>query len=92
MLTTRSQKKKKKDLVEFVVNAPYDQLRSYLERALVGLHTMRDEHFGISVVEFMAAGLCVLAHGTGGPLMDIVVDYEQHATGCKKKLIKKKLK
>jgi alpha-1,2-mannosyltransferase len=26
--------------------------------AVVGLHTMMDEHFGIAVVEYMAAGTC----------------------------------
>jgi alpha-1,2-mannosyltransferase len=33
---------------------------------------MRDEHFGISVVEFMAAGAVVIAHNSAGPAMDIV--------------------
>jgi alpha-1,2-mannosyltransferase len=33
---------------------------------------MREEHFGISVVEFMAAGLVTLAHGSGGPKADII--------------------
>jgi alpha-1,2-mannosyltransferase len=32
------------------------QLMDYLGRAVAGLHTMRDEHFGIGVVEFLAAG------------------------------------
>ena len=30
-----------------------------MKRHALGLHTMRDEHFGISVVEFMAAGAVV---------------------------------
>ena len=32
--------------VDFVVNAPYSQLHSWLSRAAVGLHTMWNEHFG----------------------------------------------
>ncbi len=28
--------------------------------AIAGLHTMTDEHFGISVVEYMAAGAVVI--------------------------------
>ena len=43
------------DHVEFAVNAPYSDMLSYLARASVGLHTMVDEHFGISVVEFMVS-------------------------------------
>eukprot|EP00008_Paramoeba_atlantica_P001349 CAMPEP_0201501614 /NCGR_PEP_ID=MMETSP0151_2-20130828/83682_1 /ASSEMBLY_ACC=CAM_ASM_000257 /TAXON_ID=200890 /ORGANISM="Paramoeba atlantica, Strain 621/1 / CCAP 1560/9" /LENGTH=60 /DNA_ID=CAMNT_0047895131 /DNA_START=1046 /DNA_END=1225 /DNA_ORIENTATION=+ len=35
------------------------------------------EHFGIGVVEFMAAGLIPVAHNSGGPKMDIVI----HDTG-----------
>lgn len=39
-----------------------------------GLHTMWNEHFGISVVELMAAGLVVVAHNSGGPKLDIIPD------------------
>jgi hypothetical protein len=42
---------------------------------------MWNEHFGISVVEMMAAGLVVVAHNSGGPSMDIVTPYEDKATG-----------
>lgn len=59
--------------VEFVVNAPYDELVSrHFSRALIGLHTMVDEHFGITVVDFMAAGLVPIVHASGGPMLDIV--------------------
>lgn len=33
------------------------------------------------VVEIMAAGAVVLAHNSGGPKLDIVVDYEGSKTG-----------
>ena len=58
--------------VDFVVNAPYDTLKDYLNRAAVGIHTMWNEHFGIGVVEMMAAGLITIAHNSGGPASDIV--------------------
>jgi len=58
--------------VVFVVNASFDELKGYLARGLVGLHTMWNEHFGIGVVEYMAAGLIPLAHNSAGPKMDIV--------------------
>lgn len=58
--------------VEFVCSAPIAVLESHLQTAAVGLHTMTDEHFGIVVVEYMAAGLIPLAHDSAGPKMDIV--------------------
>ena len=60
------------DGVEFLVSAPRHEIMALLQTASVGLHTMRLEHFGIAVVEFMAAGLVVVAHASGGPLLDIV--------------------
>ncbi|KAF9066173.1 glycosyltransferase family 4 protein [Rhodocollybia butyracea] len=67
--------------VEFIVNAPYPTMLNWLSRASIGLHTMLDEHFGINVVEFMAAGLIPVAHKSGGPLQDIVVPFNGQPTG-----------
>jgi len=58
--------------VKFVLNAPFVTLQAWLAAASVGLHTMWNEHFGISVVEMMAAGLIVVAHDRGGPKCDII--------------------
>jgi alpha-1,2-mannosyltransferase len=58
--------------IEFIANAPFPVMLEHMSRASVGLHTMWNEHFGISVVEMMAAGLIVIAHDSGGPQMDIV--------------------
>lgn len=43
----------------------------------VGLHTMKEEHFGISIVEMMAAGMLTIAHKSGGPLKDILGSTEE---------------
>lgn len=69
------------DQTTFVLNASYEEMLGWLRRASVGLSTMIDEHFGINVVEFMAAGVVPLAHASGGPLLDIVVPYEGKPTG-----------
>lgn len=53
--------------VEFKLNIPYSELVSELQRGAIGLHTMWNEHFGISIVECMAAGLIMVAHASGGP-------------------------
>lgn len=42
---------------------------------------MVDEHFGINVVEFMAAGAIPVAHASAGPLLDIVVPMDGQPTG-----------
>jgi len=69
------------DQVSFVVNASYPDMLGWLSRSSIGLSTMVDEHFGINVVEFMAAGLIPLTHASGGPLHDIVVPYHSQPTG-----------
>ena len=68
--------------VQFKLNVPFSELKSLLVKATIGLHTMRDEHFGIGIVECMAAGAVVLAHDSGGPKSDIVVDWHGKTTGC----------
>jgi len=58
--------------VEFVLNQPFSVLKEYFATASIGLHTMWNEHFGIGVVEMMAAGLITIAHNSGGPKTDII--------------------
>lgn len=67
--------------VQFLLNVSFDELKAHMRDAVVGLHTMWNEHFGIGVVECMAAGLVMLAHNSGGPRMDIVVDFDGRRTG-----------
>ncbi|KAM4601728.1 GDP-Man:Man(3)GlcNAc(2)-PP-Dol alpha-1,2-mannosyltransferase [Polymixia lowei] len=69
------------DRVEFKLNIPFEELKRELGEATIGLHTMWNEHFGIGVVECMAAGKVILAHKSGGPKLDIVVPFEGGQTG-----------
>ena len=54
------------DSVQFLVDASYEQVKRELSRASVGIRTMIDEHFGICIVEYMAAGAVPVAHASGG--------------------------
>ena len=67
--------------VEFKVNITFGELKQEMSEAKIGLHTMWNEHFGIAVVEMLAAGLITIAHRSGGPLMDIVNESAESQTG-----------
>lgn len=69
------------DHVEFRVNIGYDQLKLLLKTSLIGFHAMKNEHFGIAIVEYMAAGVIPIAHNSGGPAMDIVTPINDIKTG-----------
>jgi len=67
--------------VQFEINISYETLSSWLSRSMIGLHTMWNEHFGIGIVELMAAGVITIAHNSGGPKEDIVVPFQGKTTG-----------
>lgn len=67
--------------VQIIVNAGYEEVVQRLRLSRVGLHTMCNEHFGIGVVELMAAGLITIAHNSGGPKEDIITSYKGGPTG-----------
>ncbi|XP_044462477.1 GDP-Man:Man(3)GlcNAc(2)-PP-Dol alpha-1,2-mannosyltransferase-like [Mangifera indica] len=67
--------------VEFHKNVKYRDLLTLLGGAVAGIHSMIDEHFGISVVEYMAAGAIPIAHNSAGPRMDIVLEEDGQPTG-----------
>lgn len=67
--------------VNFVVNAPFPDMLRWLSKASIGMNTMVDEHFGINVVEYMAAGVIPIVHASGGPFKDIVVPFNGEPTG-----------
>ena len=67
--------------VEFIYDAPWENVVSWLGRGWIGTNAMWNEHFGIGVVEYMAAGLIPIVHNSGGPKTDIVTDLEGKPTG-----------
>ena len=64
--------RKKLKNVRLLRNVSFSTLLKIYRDAKVFLHAMRHEHFGISVVEAMAAGLVPVVHRSGGPWEDIL--------------------
>ncbi|KAK3315380.1 GDP-Man:Man(3)GlcNAc(2)-PP-Dol alpha-1,2-mannosyltransferase [Apodospora peruviana] len=70
-----------RDRVEFHLDASWPDILDWLRKASVGVNGMWNEHFGIGVVEYQAAGLIAVVHNSGGPKLDIVVDVDGEPTG-----------
>jgi len=70
-----------KDSVEFHLDAQWSEILDWLSRASVGVNGMWNEHFGIGVVEYQAAGLISVVHNSGGPKRDIVIEINGEPTG-----------
>ena len=70
-----------RDHTTFLCDASWPAVLSHLGTASVGVNAMWNEHFGICVVEYQAAGLICVTHDSGGPREDIVIDLGDGATG-----------
>jgi len=68
----RIRRAKKLKNVELLRDLDFSKLLALYGKAKVYLHAMRYEHFGISIVEAMAAGLVPVVHRSGGPWEDIL--------------------
>ena len=64
------------------MNAPIQDVRQVLSRAMIGIHSMWNEHFGIGIVEYMAAGVIPVAHNSGGPKLDIIIAEDSAQPRC----------
>jgi alpha-1,2-mannosyltransferase len=69
-----------KNRITLLQNAPNKEFVDSLSKAKVYLHTMPQDHFGISVVEAMASGCVPVVHKSGGPWIDIL-DQQQGTYG-----------
>lgn len=70
-----------KEKVEFHLDASWPEILDWLRRSSVGVNGMWNEHFGIGVVEYQAAGLISVVHDSGGPKRDIVTRVDGEPTG-----------
>lgn len=69
------------DNVEFQCDCPWPQMQDWMRKSSVGVNGMWNEHFGIGVVEYQAAGLISVVNDSGGPKLDIVVEIDGKPTG-----------
>lgn len=67
--------------VTFLLNAPWPSILQHLRTSSIGINAMWNEHFGIGVVEYQAAGLISVVNDSGGPKEDIVVEIDGAPTG-----------
>lgn len=70
-----------KDSVKFHLDASWPEILGWLSRSSIGVNGMWNEHFGIGVVEYQAAGLIPVVHNSGGPQQDIVRMIDGKPTG-----------
>lgn len=70
-----------KDSVIFKLDATWPEVLKWLGQASIGVNGMWNEHFGIGVVEYQAAGLIPVVHNSGGPKRDIVKEINEQPTG-----------
>ncbi len=70
-----------KESVEFHLDASWPEILEWLRKASIGVNGMWNEHFGIGVVEYQAAGLISVVHDSGGPKIDIVTKIKNEPTG-----------
>ena len=70
-----------RDYVEFITDAPWPEVLNWLRKSWIGVNSMWNEHFGIGVVEYQAAGLISVVNDSGGPKEDIVVEFDGGPTG-----------
>ena len=80
-LRLQARELKIEEATTFMCDAPFSKMQQQMQRASIGVNGMWNEHFGIGVVEYLAAGLIPVVHDSGGPKLDIVVPFQGKPTG-----------
>jgi alpha-1,2-mannosyltransferase len=71
-LKMKASQSKYKDYIKFLPNGSTEQIIEEMAQAKIGIHTMIAEHFGITLIEMMAAGLILVTHKSAGAEDDIL--------------------
>ena len=59
-------------------NASNEELVDSMSKSMIYLHTMIGEHFGVSIIEAMAAGLVPIVPAYGGCSEIVPIEYQYH--------------
>jgi alpha-1,2-mannosyltransferase len=62
--------------ITIVPNATFDEILKSLSESMIYLHTMHGEHFGISIIQAMAAGLVPIVPSYGGCSEIVPLNYQ----------------
>ncbi len=62
--------------ITMVPNATFDEILKSLSESMIYLHTMHGEHFGISIIQAMAAGLVPIVPSYGGCSEIVPLNYQ----------------
>jgi alpha-1,2-mannosyltransferase len=80
-LRLQARELKIEEATTFICDASFSVMQQQMQKASIGVNGMWNEHFGIGVVEYLAAGLIPVVHDSGGPKLDIVVPFGGKPTG-----------
>jgi alpha-1,2-mannosyltransferase len=80
-LRLQARELKIEEATTFICDASFSVVLQQMQKASIGVNGMWNEHFGIGVVEYLAAGLIPVVHDSGGPKLDIVVPFRGKPTG-----------
>lgn len=72
MITIKNLAQKLNVKLDINTNVKREQIKKLLLTSKILIHATREEHFGIAVVEGMAAGCVPIVHKSGGPYYDII--------------------
>ena len=64
------------DIITFKINASFDELIELMKKSKVYFHPREGEHFGISIVEAMSAGLVPVVPNIGGQAEFVPTKYQ----------------
>jgi glycosyltransferase involved in cell wall biosynthesis len=64
--------------IELLRDIEFSKLIEIYRKSKIYIHAMKNEHFGMSIIEAMAAGLVPIVHRSGGPWEDILKGLQGH--------------